>query len=148
MSCCYLQKESLKVLLKIMGSTMGPSSLYWCYNTGSQTFDLSMVIYCCKEVHRFVAEKLLLYTAICCIKYTPWLHLSLDSEHPVTGHMVFPSCMVLSFSALKVWGPFVHNSDISMFPTPYTFHSKRGDFLPSIPHHHHHPYSNFLVANC
>lgn len=52
-SSCYLQK----ILLKIMG----PSSLYWwCKARRSQNFYLTTVSYCCKNIHRFVAEKLLL----------------------------------------------------------------------------------------
>lgn len=76
----------------------------------------SKLIYYCKAVHWFVAEKLLLLTVICSVKATAWLHLSLDSEQPVTSSMVFPSCIVWDILSTACWRPSVHNSGISIIP--------------------------------
>lgn len=147
-SSCYLQKESLKILLKIMG----PSSLYWWYKARrSQNFYLNTVIYCCKNVHRFVAEKLLLLTVICSVKATAWLHLSLDSEHAVTSSMVFPSCIVWLILSTECWRPSVHNRGISIVTYTLHFPQYERGFSALYPPHNlplHHPYTNFLDTNC
>lgn len=114
------RKNHWRYYLNIIGSAMRPSSLYWCYMVRSQIFHLNIAICCCKEVHRFSEEKLLLLTVICFMKATAWLHLSPEYGHPVTSSMVFPSCIVVSFPALHVGGHLSITEIFLSFFTLYT----------------------------
>lgn len=131
-SGCCLQKESLKIVLKIMGSTMGPSSLYWWYKVRWSQNSFIIV----KQCIDLLPKKLLLLTVICSVKATAWLHLSLDSEQPVTSSMVFPSCIVWDILSTACWRPSVHNSGISIIP--YMLHFPqytKGGFSALYPPH-------------
>lgn len=106
-----------------------------------------MVIYCGKDVHRFVGEKLLLSTVICSVKATAWLYLSLDSEHPVTSSIVFPSCIVWLILSTAFWRPSVHNRGISILPyTLYFPQYKRGFFAQYNPPTHTDTHTQFFPS--
>lgn len=122
-SSCYLQKESLKMLLKIMGSTMGPSSLYWWNkvrslkipsNHGHLLLQRSPLICCRKAItfHGYLFNKSHSMTPLDSRLWAPC--------HQQHGVPIMHCCLILSTAC---WRPSVHNRSISI--ASYTLHSSR-----------------------